>query len=69
MNFWNNIKLKGVPEDIPCEVKNIDGKIYYGCGHSTQFTSGIIKLDREGDSFKWDGQTHLIKITHWKYAE
>lgn len=65
---WKSIKDEGIPTDIPCEVKQSHGAIKYGCGHCSQFASGIIELTREGDNFKWDGRTYLMKVTHWRYA-
>ena len=68
MDEWTDIRKRGIPQEIPCEVKQENGNIKYGCGHSSQYASGIIELKRDGDMFKWDGQTYLIKVTHWKYA-
>lgn len=63
--MWNDIHEKSVPSDSPVVVRQCNGIVNFGCYHSGQ-SSGIIKLFRDGDEFKWDGRTFLLKVTHWR---
>lgn len=64
---WIDIKEEGIPEDLPCEVLQEGGKIKYGCFHRTEYAAGIILLERKGKEFQWNGNTYLMKVTHWRY--
>ena len=66
MKEWIDIKKERIPVDIPCEVKQDNGRISLGCWHQTQYSSGIIKLACDGDTCTWNGKSWLIKVTHWR---
>jgi hypothetical protein len=62
---WNNIHNIKIPTDNAVIVKQ-NNITNFGCHHSTEHSSGIIKLTRNKDNFTWDGQTYLLKVTHWR---
>lgn len=67
MEEWIDVKKEGVPKDTACELKQNNGNTSIGCFLQTENSSGIIQLTENGDSYKWDGQTYLLMVTHWRY--
>ena len=64
--IWNDAKITPIPDNDPVVVRQCHGVNSFGCHHTTECTSGIIKLNQKGDQFNWDGKTYLIKVTHWR---
>jgi len=68
--MWNDIKENGLVVDVPVIVRQDNGIKAIACYHQTRFAKGIVKLEYKGNAaFSWDGQTYLIKVTHWREIE
>ena len=67
--MWNDIREIGLNLDTPVMVRQDNGIKSFACYHATKYTRGIVPLAHKNDSFQWDGQSFLMKVTHWREVE